>query len=120
MTKTFTRAGVSTNNGKTAFRFTNSATRENMLAANGHTAIKFIELERPMTKEEATEFLETNGVTQAAPKATPKVVDIDQASNAFQKLLAEKRSYFPSHTEQQIIDVAMLQETRRLSALQAA
>lgn len=124
MTKTFTRAGFSTQNGKTAMRFTNSATRENMLAANGHTRIKFIDLERPMTKEEATKVLKNalEVITEetAAPAEIEVCDSIDTTSAAFQKLLEEKRSYFPSHTDQQIMDVAVLQEKRRLAALQAA
>jgi len=69
--KTFTRAGISTSKGKTAFRFTNDLNREVVLSKNGHTDIKFYELGDALTKEQATAFLVAKGYTEART-ATPK------------------------------------------------
>ena len=66
MEKTFTRAGVSTNNGKTQFRFTNDLQRETVLSKNGHTDIVFYELGSAMSKAAATEFLTAQGLVEAA------------------------------------------------------
>lgn len=71
--KTFTRAGRSTNKGKTQFRFTNDINRERVLDKNGHTDIEFYELGSAMTKAQATEFLVAKGLTEDKPaKAAPK------------------------------------------------
>jgi hypothetical protein len=71
--KTFTRAGVSTNNGKTQYRFTNDLQRETVLSKNGHTNIEFYELGSAMTKEAAALFLAVRGITQDVPaKTAPK------------------------------------------------
>lgn len=67
--KTFTRAGVSTNKGKTQFRFTNDINRERVLDKNGHTNIEFWELGEAMTKVQATEFLVAKGLTEDTAKA---------------------------------------------------
>lgn len=66
MEKTFTRAGVSTNNGKTQFRFTNDLQRETVLSKNGHTNIVFYELGSAMSKAAATDFLTAQGLVEAA------------------------------------------------------
>jgi len=67
--KTFTRAGRSTNKGKTQFRFTNDVNRERVLDKNGHTNIQFWELGEAMTKVQATEFLVAKGLTEDTAKA---------------------------------------------------
>ena len=86
---TFKYAGVSTLNGKIKARFANDQMRVKVLAKNGHSDIDIIELEYPMTKEEAVAFLlkinfdNGNKVVRAAieaevekrtetPKAAPK------------------------------------------------
>jgi len=84
---TFKYAGVSTLNGKIKARFANDQMRVKVLAKNGHSDIDIIELEYPMTKEEAVAFLlkinfdngnktvraaieaEVEKRTEAAPKA---------------------------------------------------
>jgi hypothetical protein len=54
---TFKFAGVSTLNGKIKARFANDQMRVKVLAKNGHKDIDIIELEHPMTKEDAVAFL---------------------------------------------------------------
>ena len=54
---TFKYAGVSKLNGKVKARFANDQMRVKVLAKNGHSDIDIIELEYPMTKEEAVAFL---------------------------------------------------------------
>ena len=54
---TFKYAGVSKLNGKIKARFANDQMRVKVLAKNGHVDIDIIELEFPMTKEEAVAFL---------------------------------------------------------------
>lgn len=66
MEKTFTRAGISTNKGKTQFRFTNDLQRETVLSKNGHTDIVFYELGSAMSKAAATDFLTAQGLVEAA------------------------------------------------------
>lgn len=71
--KTFTRAGISTLNGKTQFRFTNDLNRERVLVKNGHTNIQFFETGEAMTKAEAVEFLLAQGLVEDVPaKAVTK------------------------------------------------
>lgn len=131
--KTFTRAGISTNKGKTQFRFTNDLNRERVLDKNGHTDIQFWELGEAMTKESATEFLVAKGLAEDKPAAKPTAskpkpdsaarakdeavlaelnkgtVEYDEESDSFRKILAEKRQAFPSHTEEQIREIAHFQ-----------
>jgi hypothetical protein len=84
---TFKYAGVSKLNGKVKARFANDQMRVKVLAKNGHSDIDIIELEHPMTKQEAVAFLlkinfdngnkviraaieaEVEKRTEAAPKA---------------------------------------------------
>lgn len=59
MEKLFTVAGTSNLNGTVKFRFANDLKgRLKVLAANGHTDIMLFELPQPMTKAEATAYLE--------------------------------------------------------------
>jgi hypothetical protein len=87
--RTFTRAGISTNNGKTAFRFTNDLNREVVLSKNGHTDIKFYELGDALTKEQAAAFMVAKGYTEAhtaTPKPKPVVAPVafeDDADSDF-------------------------------------
>ena len=55
--KTFERVGVSTKNGKTRVRFTNSKNREIILIKDGHDDITFLDLPEPMAKPAAVTFL---------------------------------------------------------------
>jgi hypothetical protein len=131
--KTFTRAGISTNKGKTQFRFTNDLNREKVLDKNGHTDIQFWELGEAMTKEQAIEFLVAKGLTEDKPAAKQKApaakqtaptrkddeavlaklnkgeVAYDEESDSFLKILADKRQAFPSHTDEQIREIAHFQ-----------
>ena len=59
MDKLFTVAGTSNLNGVVKFRFANDLKgRIKVLAKNGHTDIRLIELPEAMTKERAIAFLE--------------------------------------------------------------
>ena len=69
MTKTFTRAGISTVDGAVTYRFANDLNREIVLAKNGHTDIQMFELGEPMSKDRAVLFLNQMGlVADAAPR----------------------------------------------------
>ena len=57
MSKTFTHAGVSKQDGEFKVRFANDATRVKVLQKNGHTDIDIVELKNPMTKEDAIAYL---------------------------------------------------------------
>lgn len=131
MMKTFTRAGISTNKGKTQFRFTNDLNRERVLDKNGHTDIQFFEIGAAVSKEAATAFLLEMGLTEDQPAAKQTAqkpdtaarkrdekmlaklnkgeVAYDEESDSFRKILAEKRQAFPSHTEEQIREIAHFQ-----------
>ena len=75
MSKSFTHAGVSKQDGQFKVRFANDALRVKVLAKNGHSDIDIIELKEPMSKEDAIAFLISidfatqNGVTNAAVQA---------------------------------------------------
>jgi hypothetical protein len=80
MTKTFTRAGVSTLNGVVTYRFANDVNRETVLSKHGHTDIRLFELGEAMTKESAIQFLNAMGIVADvnAPRvkaAKPVAVD---------------------------------------------
>ena len=62
MSKLFSVVGVSTNNGKTAFRVANDLARRKVLARNGHTDIKLIVLPQPMLKDDAIAFFTTRNI----------------------------------------------------------
>lgn len=51
-TKTYTVAGVSTQNGSTKLRFANDTMRIKILAKNGHTDIELVTLPHAMSKAE--------------------------------------------------------------------
>lgn len=136
--KTFTRAGISTNKGKTNFRFTNDVNREKVLVKNGHTNIQFWELGEAMTKAAATEFLVEKGLAEdttvkgpAATRTKPDTaarakdeetlaeldkgtVEYDEESDSFRKILDEKRQSFPSHTEEQLRELVHYQAGQAL------
>jgi len=127
--KTFTRAGISTNKGKTLFRFTNDLNREKVLDKNGHTNIKFYELGAALSKEAATAFLLEMGLVEDAPAKPVKAakeptrkdderilaqlakgeVQYDESSDKFLRLVEEKRQSFPSHTDEQLMDLVRFQ-----------
>ena len=133
--KTFTRAGISTcEKGRTRFRFTNDLNREKVLVKAGHTDIQFWELGETMTKEQATEFLVAKGLAEDRPAAKRAAlkrpapdtearkrdeavlaklnageIEYDEESDSFRKLVDEKRRAFPSHTEEQIREIAHFQ-----------
>lgn len=78
MSKTFTIAGTSSLNGKIKFRFANGTVkhREQVLARNGHTEIRLIELPSAMDKDAARSFVESQNimaptVAVTAVKAAP-------------------------------------------------
>jgi hypothetical protein len=87
MSKSFTHAGVSKQDGQFKVRFANDALRTKVLIKNGHTDIDIIELKHPMTKEDAVaylmeiDFATTNGVTNADVLAA-LAAEIDKRSGA--------------------------------------
>ena len=127
--KTFTRAGISRTNGVARFRFTNDLNRETVLAKAGDTDIQFFELGEPMTKEQATEFLVAQGLVEhskpaqtqskrhtapaeikrksATAKTEPALYDENSAE--FERLVAEKRQAFPSHNDEQLMELVHFQ-----------
>lgn len=72
MEKTFTFAGTSNLNGVVAYRFANGADRAKVLAKNGHTDIDLRACPKPMTKAEATQWLNEQDVFAEANKVTAK------------------------------------------------
>lgn len=70
MAKLFTIAGTSTLKGVSTFRFATGLMKNRIwvLRHNGHTDIELYELPKPMTKEDAIVFLQSNGI------ATPDTV----------------------------------------------
>jgi hypothetical protein len=87
MSKSFTHAGVSKQDGQFKVRFANDALRTKVLIKNGHTDIDIIELKHAMTKEDAVaylmeiDFATTNGVTNAEVLAA-LAAEIDKRSEA--------------------------------------
>lgn len=57
MSKSFSHAGVSKQDGQFKVRFANDALRTKVLVKNGHTDIDIIELKNPMSKEDAVAYL---------------------------------------------------------------
>ena len=126
--KTYTRAGISSTRGVARFRFTNDLNRELVLSRAGDTDIQFFELGEPMTKQQATEFLLAQGLVESTPSQTQHTAPTvqtqksrtvtpkntapalyDQHSAPFRQLVAEKRQMFPSHTEEQLMELVHFQ-----------
>jgi len=57
MSKSFSHAGVSKQDGAFKVRFCNDALRTKVLQKNGHTDIDIVELKHPMSKLEAVAYL---------------------------------------------------------------
>lgn len=77
MSKLFTVAGTSVNEGVLKFRVANggAAARIKVLEKNGHTEINLQDLPKPMSKEDAMSFLnyvEGKSIETKAPAKTPK------------------------------------------------
>jgi len=74
MEKLFSVAGTSNLEGVVKFRVANgsAAARTKVLERSGHTDIKLVDLAKPMSKEDAIAFVQSNGfnATAAAPKPT--------------------------------------------------
>jgi len=71
MSRTYTIAGVSTNDGVTKYRFANGdlKARAKVLERALHTNIDLRELSAPMDKAAAIAWLEAQGITAARPKS---------------------------------------------------
>jgi|TARA_R110000851_G_scaffold100013_1_gene215427 hypothetical protein len=142
--KTFTVAGTSIENGTMKFRAANDlAARIKMLERCDNTSIQLIALPQPMSKPDAAAHLLTlaefsdkhpllvsivNSGIKAAPK-TPKAkkapaaaaapaadVVVDEESAKWHALVAEKRIAFPSHTEEQLLELVRFQARVNLKA----
>jgi hypothetical protein len=57
MSKLYSHAGTSSQNGETKVRFCNDSLRVKVLEKNGHKNVDIVELREPMTKEAAVAFL---------------------------------------------------------------
>ena len=85
MSKSFTHAGVSKQDGQFKVRFANDAMRTKVLIKNGHTDIDIIELKHAMSKEDAVAFLmeidfaTKDGVTNSAVQDA-LVAELDKRS----------------------------------------
>jgi hypothetical protein len=139
--KTFTVAGTSIENGTMKFRAANDlAARIKMLERCENTSIQLIALPEPMSKpdaaahlltlaefSDAADLLASVGI-KAAPKA-PKAkkaptaaaapaadVVVDEESAKWRALVAEKRIAFPSHTEEQLLELVRFQARVNLKA----
>jgi hypothetical protein len=86
MEKLFSVAGTSSLEGVVKFRVANgsAAARTKVLERSGHTDIKLVDLAKPMSKEDAIAFVQSNGfnATAAAPKPTkaPKQKTVKMAT----------------------------------------
>jgi hypothetical protein len=133
--KTFTVAGTSVENGVTKFRVANDlAGRIKMLERCENTDIVLDELPEPMTKQAAAQYVLDNNlcsedaeaavaaVAQAAPKApaAKKVAKAPAAKpvsdDAIAKLVEEKRMFFPSFTDAQLLEVVTFQVNANMKA----
>ena len=72
MEKLFTVAGTSALEGVVKFRVANgsAAARTKVLVRSGHTDIKLVDLAKPMSKEDAIEFVKSQGSAFSAETAT--------------------------------------------------
>jgi CxxC motif-containing protein len=93
MSKTFTVAGVSTPRGQMAvqYRFANgtAAARTKVLVKNGDSAITLFDLPEPMTKEQATVFVNNALGTSYADRAP--VTKAQAKAQATAKIVPGKR-----------------------------
>jgi hypothetical protein len=96
MSKSFSHAGVSKQDGSFKARFCNDALRTKVLQKNGHTDIDIVELKHPMTKVEAVAYLLSidfdNGnkaVREALEQALDKRSDKPKAEKAAPKAKAK-------------------------------
>ena len=72
MSKLFTVAGTSNLEGLVKFRVANgsAAARAKVLERSGHKDIKLVDLAKPMTKEDAIAFVQSQGFVAAVEKPT--------------------------------------------------
>jgi hypothetical protein len=93
MSKSFSHAGVSKQDGQFKVRFCNDALRTKVLQKNGHTDIDIVELKHPMTKPEIVAYLLSidfdNGnaevrsaLEQALDKRSPKPAKAEKVAKA--------------------------------------
>ena len=90
--KRFTVAGTSTFNGQSKARFANDmAVRVKTLTKGGHTNIQLLELPKAMTKAEAVEYLQNEGV-QTLPELDLTALGNKQVAIAVKIKSAENKS----------------------------
>lgn len=75
MSKLFTVAGTSNLEGTVKFRVANGSAvaRTKVLERSGHTDIKLVDLVKPMTKEDAIAFVQSNGFKASIEKPVKAV-----------------------------------------------
>ena len=95
MSKTFTFAGICTENGAVVYKFANDANRAKALERFGCTDINMIELPNAMDKDAAVAYLATQGMTatKAARAAKPATVKVKAAKTT--KVVATKAKRVP-------------------------
>ena len=75
MEKLFTVAGTSSLEGVVKFRVANgsAAARTKVLERSGHIEIKLVDLAKPMSKEDAIAFVQSNGFTATVAAKPAKI-----------------------------------------------
>lgn len=103
-TKLFTIAGTSTFRGKSTFRFAtgNIHTRELVLKRNGHIDIKLQELPRPMTKDDAMAYLQSEEGVQAVMPKTGRGSGVKPEEIAAQEAIVNERAQAEAAVEEAV------------------
>ena len=132
--KKFQVAGVSKLNGVVRARFAQDMSRARVLEKNDHTDIMLFKLPVPMSKVEAAEWLLQNfgnasedqmlairsargdtpvskTVAQAPAQPQETVTQPADMPTVTRDEIARKKVMFPSHTEQQLIEVIAYQKS---------
>jgi hypothetical protein len=84
MEKLFTVAGTSSLEGVVKFRVANgsAAARTKVLERSGHIEIKLVDLAKPMSKEDAIAFVQSNGFVASVAEKPAKVAKAKPAKSA--------------------------------------
>jgi ribosomal protein S3 len=126
MSKSFSHAGVSKQDGQFKVRFCNDALRTKVLQKNGHTDIDIVELKNPMTKPEIVAYLLSidfdNGnkevraaLEQALDKRSPKPASAPKVAKAkvkptMESIAAKAKAPAKAKTAAEILNDPTLQD----------
>jgi len=98
MSKLFTVAGASVQDGKFSYRFANSHDRAKVLARAGHSWVRLFTLPTPMYKEDASRWLDDNYpnlVAESASDSKPAdQLELEDAQWAIWRARAVKKHSF--------------------------